>query len=151
MMRSGDDEEGSVTKGDDAFKKALLLLSGEGLDGAIMIVERELGNNPESWEAWSAKADIFYLQKSYTKAMMCCEKSLRINPDNALTCNTKGNILYMLERYREAIECYNRAIELEPLFVRAWYNKRMASELQLKKSKLRIHYLVPRDSVDKRR
>ncbi len=151
MMRSGDGEGSSDGKGDDAFKKALRLLSGEGLDGAIMIVERELGNNPESWEAWSAKADIFYLQKSYAKAMMCCEKSLRINPDNALACITKGNILYMLKRYKEAIECYNRAIELEPLFVRAWYNKRMASELQLKNSKLRVHYLVPRDSVEKRR
>lgn len=146
MNRSSDDG-----KGDDAFKKALCLLSREGLDGAIMIVERELGNNPESWEAWSAKADIFFFQKSYTQAMTCCEKALSINPDNALACNTKGNILYMLGRYKEAIDCYNRAIELEPLFVRAWYNKRMATDLQLKKSNLRVHYLVPRGSIEKKR
>lgn len=146
MTRSSDDG-----KGDDAFKKALRLLSSEGLDGAIMVVERELGNDPESWEAWSAKADIFYFQKSYNNAMKCCEKSLCINPDNALACNTKGNILYMLGRYKEAIECYNRAIELEPLFIRAWYNKRLASELQLNKSALRVHYLVPRENIEKKR
>ena len=116
-----------------------------------MVVERELENDPESWEAWSAKADIFYFQKSYNNAMICCEKSLCINPDNALACNTKGNILYMLGRHKEAIECYNRAIELEPLFIRAWYNKRLASELQLNKSKLRVHCTVPRENIDRRR
>jgi len=145
MIRSSDDG-----RGEDAFKKALLLLSREGLDGAAMIVERELENDPESWEAWSAKADIFYFQKHYNKAMICCEKSLRINPNNALACNTKGNILYMLGRYKEAIEYYNKAIELEPLFIRAWYNKRMASEIQLNKSAIRVHCFAPRD-IDKRR
>ncbi|HEX7445580.1 MAG TPA: tetratricopeptide repeat protein [Methanothrix sp.] len=146
MIRSSDDR-----KGDDAFKKALLLLSREGLDGAAMIVDRELENDPESWEAWSAKADIFYFQKHYNNAMICCEKSLCINPNNALACNTKGNILYMLGRYKEAIGCYNKAIESEPLFIRAWYNKRMASEIQLNKSAIRVHYFAPRDNIDKRR
>ena len=145
MIRSSDGG-----KGDDAFKKALILLSREGLDGAAMIVDRELENDPESWEAWSAKADIFYFQNHYNNAMICCEKSLRINPNNALACNTKGNILYMLGRYKEAIEYYNKAIELEPLFIRAWYNKRMASEIQLNKSAIRVHYFAPRD-IDKRR
>ena len=119
MIQSRDDG-----KGDGTFKKALRLLSCEGLDGAAMVVERELENDPESWEAWSAKA---------------------------LACNTKGNILYMLGRHKEAIECYNRAIELEPLFIRAWYNKRLASELQLNKSKLRVHCTVPRENIDRRR
>jgi len=146
MKRSRDDE-----KGDGAFKNALYLLSSGGLDGAIMVVERELADDPESWEAWSAKADIFYFQKSYTKAMMYCEKSLRLNPDNALVFNTKGNILYMLGRYKEAIECYSKAIELEPLLIKAWYNKRMASELQLRKSELRVHCIVPRENIEKRR
>ena len=65
MMQSRDDG-----KGDDTFKKALRLLSCEGLDGAVMVVERELENDPESWEAWSAKADIFYFQKSFNNAMI---------------------------------------------------------------------------------
>ncbi len=146
MTRSSDDG-----KGDDAFKNALLLLSCEGLDGAVMVVERELENDPESWEAWSAKADIFYFQKRYNNAMICCEKALRLNPNNALACNTKGNILYMLGRYKEAIECYNKAIELEPLFIRAWYNKRMASEIQLNKSAIRVHYFSPRVNTDEKR
>jgi tetratricopeptide (TPR) repeat protein len=65
-----------------------------------------------------------------------------------LAFNIKGNILYKLGKYKEAIECYNRAIEIEPLFVRAWYNKKMASELELKKSRPRVHYLASRE--DKR-
>ena len=132
-------------KGNDAFKNALRLLSCEGLNGAMMVVERELERNPNSWEAWSSKADIFYFQGRYEMALQCCEKSLRQNPDNALAYNTKGNALYKLLRYKEAIDCYNRAIEIEPLFIRAWYNKKMATELQLKKSSPRVSY-VSRES-----
>jgi tetratricopeptide (TPR) repeat protein len=135
-------------EGKDAFKKALRLLSSEGIDGALMVVERELENDPQNWEAWSAKAEILYFQKSYDLSMQCCERSLNLNPDNALAFNIKGNILYKFGKYKEAIECYNRAIEIEPLFVRAWYNKKMASELELKKSRPRVHYLVSRE--DKR-
>ncbi|MHB8119224.1 MAG: tetratricopeptide repeat protein [Methanothrix sp.] len=130
----------------DAFKKALRLLSSEGLDGALMVVERELESDPKNWEAWSAKAEILYFQKNNDMSMQCCERSISLNPDNALVFNIKGNILYKLGKYKEAIECYNKVIEIEPLFVRAWYNKKMASELQLKKSRLRVHYLVPREA-----
>lgn len=138
-------------EGNDAFKKALRLLSSEGLDGAMMVVERELESDPKNWEAWSAKADILYFQKIYDASMQCCERSISLNPYNALAFNIKGNIFYKLGKYKESIECYNKAIEIEPLFVRAWYNKKMASELQLKKSRLRVHYLVPRESREKKR
>ena len=146
MAMSCDREEGK-----DAFKKALRLLSSEGLDGAVMVVERELESDPNNWEAWSAKAEILYFQKNNDMSMQCCERSISLNPDNALVFNIKGNILYNLGKYKEAIECYNKAIEIEPLFVKAWYNKKIASELQLKKSRLRVHYLVPREAREKKR
>jgi len=141
----------SVEKDNSAFKKALRLLSSEGLEGAMMVVERELERDPENWEAWSAKADIHYFQKNYGASMMCCERSLGLNPDNAFAHNIKGNILYKLGRYNEAIECYNRAIEIEPLFVRAWYNKKLASEIQLKKSRLSVHFAKPRSMREGKR
>ncbi|VVB71810.1 Tetratricopeptide repeat protein [uncultured archaeon] len=122
-----------------ALKKALRLLSCEGLDGAMMVVDRELESNPESWEALSAKADILYFQGKYETALQYCELSMDQNPDNALVYNIKGNILYKQKKYEGAIECYNRAIEIEPLFVRAWYNKKLASEIQLKNSRMRVH------------
>jgi len=146
MAMSCDSVEGKA-----ALKKALRLLSTEGVDGALMVVERELENDPKNWEAWSAKAEILYFQKSHDMSMQCCERAIRLNPDNALAFNIKGNILYKQGRYKEAIECYNKAIEIEPLFVRAWYNKKMASELQLKKSRLRVHYMVPREPREKKR
>ena len=146
MAMSCDSVEGKA-----AFKKALRLLSTEGVDGALMVVERELENDPKNWEAWSAKAEILYFQKSHDMSMQCCERAIRLNPDNALAFNIKGNILYKQGRYKEAIECYNKAIEIEPLFVRAWYNKKMASELQLKKSRLSVRYLSPRESRQEKR
>ncbi len=113
---------------------ALELLSKEGLRGAMMMVDLELSKNSNSWEALSAKADIFYLQERYHDALDACNKALQINSQNALIWNTKGNVLYKLERYDQAIECYSKAIEISPLFPRSWYNKKLALEVQLKKS-----------------
>ncbi len=141
MMGSPEDKNSNV-----ALKNAIRLLSSDGLDGAMMLVERELEINPESWEAWGAKGDIFYLQGLYRSAVQCSEKSIRLNPKNALAWNTKGNALYRLGRYEEAIECYNKAIEIEPLFVRSWYNKKMAVDIEQKKLRPRVHYLSARES-----
>jgi len=122
----------------DSSIRALNLLSSDGLDGAAIMVEREIEKEPDCWEAWAAKADILYFQKEYAAPLECCDIALRLNPDNALAWNTKGNALYRLDRYEEAITCYNRAIETEPLFIRAWYNKRLALEVHLKKSTSKI-------------
>ncbi len=46
--------------------------------------------------------------------------------------------LYKLGRYDEAIECYDIAIEVEPMLVRAWYNKKLALEVQLQKAQKRL-------------
>ncbi len=113
---------------------ALDLLSKEGLNGAMMVVDLELGKNSDSWEAWAAKADILYLQERYFESLDACNKALEINPQNALVWNTKGNVLYKLGRYDQAIECYDKAIEISPLFPKSWYNKKLALEVQLKKS-----------------
>jgi len=128
-------------RGNDALKKAVRLLSVDGLDGAMMVVEKELESNPVSWEARCAKADILYLQGLYGASLQWSEKSLALNPNNALAWNTKGNALYKLGRYKEAIECYGKAIEIEPLFIRAWYNKKLAVEIQLKRLRPQVHYL----------
>jgi tetratricopeptide (TPR) repeat protein len=125
-------------KRSNAFKKALNLLSAEGLDGAMMVVERELEKSPDSWEALSAMADILYFREMYGSALQYCERSLRLNSNNAFAWNSKGNVLYKLGRYDEAIHCYNKAIEIEPLFVRAWYNKKLALEIQIKRSTQKI-------------
>jgi DNA-binding response OmpR family regulator len=130
-----DDASGSMRPG---MGNALDLLSKEGLRGAMMVVDLELSKNSDSWEALSAKADIFYLQERYFDSLDACNKALKINMQNALVWNIKGNVLYRLDRYDQAIECYNKAIEISPLFPRSWYNKKLALELQLKKSMKRI-------------
>jgi len=126
--------EGTGTQSPGMSSNALDLLSKEGLDGAMMVVNLELQKNPQSWEALGAKADILYLSEKYPQAMNACIEALELNPLNALAWNTKGNVLYKLKRYNEAIECYNRAIEISPFFPKSWYNKKLALEVQLKKS-----------------
>jgi len=98
-----------------------------------MVVKSELENDPDSWEAWSTKADLLHFQRKYDESLECCEKSIAINSENGLTWNTKGNVYYMLGRYSEAIACYNKAIEIEPMLAGTLYNKKLALEIQLKK------------------
>lgn len=123
----------------DQFQCTLELLFGDGLHCAEVLIERELGRNPESWEAIAAKADIYYFKERYEDALKCCDKSLRLNSKNAFTWITKGNALYKLGRFSESLECYDRAIEAEPLFVRALYDKRLALEIQIKNPQRNMH------------
>jgi DNA-binding response OmpR family regulator len=134
------------------LSNALDLFSKEGLDGAMMVVNLELEKNPQSWEALGAQADILYLQEKYFLAMNACNQALEINPLNALAWNTKGNVLYKLKRYDEAIESYNKAIEISPLFPKSWYNKKLALEVQLKKSMRNVSLRQrPKDESDSKR
>ncbi len=118
----------------DSFQSALELLFGDGLLDAEKLIKRELNRNPESWEAIAARADIYYFKERYEDALKCSDRSLSLNSKNAFTWITKGDALYKLGRFGEALECYDRAIEVEPIFVRALYNKRRALEAQLKEA-----------------
>jgi DNA-binding response OmpR family regulator len=134
------------------MSNVLDLLSKDGLDGAMMVVNMELEKNPQSWEALGAQADILYLQEKYFLAMNACNQALEVNPLNALAWNTKGNVLYKLKRYDEAIASYNKAIEISPLFPKSWYNKKLALEVQLKKSMKNVSLRQPpKDKSDSKR
>lgn len=126
----------------EGLSRVLHLLSLDGLEGALMVVERMLEKEEDNWEAWGAKADILYLKGLYRTALSCCDKSLSLNPKNSLVLNTKGNILFRMNRYEDAINCYNSAIELEPLLIRAWYNKKLALDAMLQGSAKKIDVKV---------
>jgi tetratricopeptide (TPR) repeat protein len=128
----------SSTDGDKAYKNVLRVLSADGLDGAIMVVEKELEKDPSNWEALAAKADILYLRGLVSQACGYAKKAVAANPNNALAWNTLGNILYKMKKYDDAIECYNHAIELDPMIAKAWYNKKLALDFQMKTFRPRI-------------
>ncbi len=71
---------GIGTQSPGMSSNALDLLSKEGLDGAMMVVNLELQKNPQSWEALGAKADILYLSEKYPQAMNACIQALELNP-----------------------------------------------------------------------
>jgi|GEM_PF-533024 len=136
--------DSSKASGEVALHNALRLLSSDGLGGAMMVVDQELAGDPESWEAWAAKADILYLQGDFVSAKSHSKRSIELNPDNALAWNTLGNSLYRLHQLEEAIDCYDRAIDLDPLLAKAWHNKKMALDIRL--SRIRPRVSLPRAS-----
>ena len=74
----------------------------------------------------------------------------RPQPRSAGDWNDMGELYFKTGSYEQAIKAFNQAIELEPLFVKAWYNKKMASELQLKKSSAKVRYRVSRVSHNRK-
>lgn len=75
-------------------------------------VEKELEKNPDSWDAWAAKADISFSLGLYGPAIRCCDRSLALNPDNVLTWITKVAALKQLGRTEEEEAALAKAIEL---------------------------------------
>jgi tetratricopeptide (TPR) repeat protein len=91
-----------------------------GFDCIGGVLDREIERSPNSWEAWSAKADLLYQQRHLAEALKACDISLELNQEDALTWKTRGDILAELRRVDEAAYCFNRAVEIEPLFLKAW-------------------------------
>lgn len=60
------------------------------------------------------RANTFYCQRKYDKALEYYKKSININPRIDLAYVGMGNVLEMLLHFQEAIECYDKAIELDP-------------------------------------
>ena len=81
---------------------------------AIESIDGELERDPESWEAWSAKAEVLYLCQDYAGALKCCEIAINLDPWNALAWCTKAGILRKPSKWDEAAECYSKATEIEP-------------------------------------
>ena len=81
-------------------------------DHMFASVERELEKNPDSWDAWAAKADISFSLGLYGLAIRCCDRSLALNPDNVLTWITKVAALKKLGRKEEEEAALTKAMEL---------------------------------------
>jgi len=82
------------------------------VDISLVAIEKELEKNPDSWEAWAAKADVLYSIEMYETAVWCCNKSLALNPDDALAWITEGNALEQLGRHDEAVAAIGKAMDL---------------------------------------
>ncbi len=78
----------------------------------LAATEKELKKNPDSWEAWAAKADILCALGMYQKAIECCNRSLELNQNNALTYLTRCMALRKIGLKDEANASLEKAREL---------------------------------------
>jgi tetratricopeptide (TPR) repeat protein len=59
-------------------------------------------------------ADVFYLQKEYSKAAEQCQKALRSNPRFHQAHSTLGLAYFRLGKYQEALEEFETVLRLNP-------------------------------------
>lgn len=98
----------------------------------LAYVDRELERDEDSWEAWSARADILYGMGRYAESLECCDKSLDLNSKIPLSWATKGDVLCSIQRCNEAAECYRRAAELDPIYLIAWRRTPFGEPFQIR-------------------
>ena len=104
----------------EGFEKETADVAAAKWDDDLSLVEREIERNSESWEAWSARADILLTLGRYAESLQSCDRSLALNPEVPLSWATKGDILCRMERCDEAAKCYRRAAQLDPVYLVAW-------------------------------
>lgn len=91
--------------------------AGNGGAGAIAMVNEAIErakNEPESFEAQYAAANMYYQIDRFDEAVKYYENAHRILPDHYQSIVRLGNCNYGLRKYEEAEKWYARALELKP-------------------------------------
>ncbi len=84
------------------------------LPEAVYSYQRALSLDPENPVVMKNLADVFYLQKEYSKAAEQCQKALRSNPRFHQAHSTLGLAYFRLGKYQEALEEFETVLRLNP-------------------------------------
>ncbi|MFQ5772990.1 MAG: tetratricopeptide repeat protein [Kiloniellaceae bacterium] len=122
---------GSVTPSPEVGAAALqgegiaLLLLGE-RDAGYASLRRAVEADPTLWRAWNALGYYYDLRGAWEQAAVSYLKALAANPRSAVVHNNRGFSLLMQQRFEEAQEDLERAVRIDPGFVLARENLRLA-------------------------
>ncbi len=104
------------------------------LPEAVHSYQRALSLDPENPVIMKNLADVYYLQKEYSKAAEQCQKALRSNPRFHQAHSTLGQAYYRLGKYQEALEEFETVLRLKPQDEQALSDREAArKKLQEKK------------------
>ena len=109
---------------------AVALFHAGNFEGARLIYERILKEDPSHCDALNLLGLVDYSLKNYQQALILFRKAISIYPDHASFHSHLGNTLKELGRYSEALESYDEAIRINPKFAQAYMNRGVLLRIQ---------------------
>lgn len=90
---------------------------------AVALLNKDLSQNPQNFDAWWLKGTALCHLDCYEDALDCYQVALKINPGVASLWQNSGLLLSAMNRPEQAIDMYNRALEIDPDDVQLWISK----------------------------
>jgi hypothetical protein len=81
---------------------------------------------PKAFPAYLGRAEYYFKNKNYEKALKDCERALIYNPQYEDAFYFQGVILFEMQSYDQSISAYTKALELDPENIKA-LNRRGAA------------------------
>jgi tetratricopeptide (TPR) repeat protein len=103
--------------------KAVALFNAGNFEGARIIYEMILDEDPNQCDALNLLGLVDYSLKNYQQAIILFSKAISIYPRHASFHSHLGNTFKELGRYSEALESYDQAIRVDPKFAQAHMNR----------------------------
>jgi tetratricopeptide (TPR) repeat protein len=90
---------------------------------AVALLNKDLTQNPQNFDAWWLKGTALCHLNCYNDALDCYQVALKINPGVASLWQNSALLLSAMDRPEQAIDMYNRALEIDPDDVQLWISK----------------------------
>ena len=78
---------------------------------------------PQAYPAYTGRANYYYGQREYSKALADCDKALSYNPKYTNALSLKGLVFMTAGLYGDAIKMYSHVLEQEPEQIHALNNR----------------------------
>ncbi len=120
----------SITLWDDVLSKYTYVLDAwnnrgiarkdkKDYEGAMSDYHQALRINPQNYQAFNNKANLFYVLNDYRSALNNYDSAIKYNPQFALTFKNRGVVKFILKDFAGAAEDFRKALEIEPGFAEA--------------------------------
>jgi tetratricopeptide (TPR) repeat protein len=97
-------------------------------DEALILLDREIAENPEDWDLWNERSVLFERLGEFDRALAGYDQIIQADSQSAQTWYNRGNVLMQLDRLELAISSYDRALLISPQLVDALNNRAIAQE-----------------------
>jgi Zn-dependent protease/Tfp pilus assembly protein PilF len=111
------------TPAQNSIEQSEKLIKQKRYAAAVAILDQDLDQNPQHFDAWWQKGTALCNLHRYDEALDCYQSALAINPSVASLWQNSALLLSVMNQPQQAIDMYNRALELEPDDVQLWVNK----------------------------
>jgi tetratricopeptide (TPR) repeat protein len=119
---------------DDLVQQMISIGGKSGFDAAIKFIDNYVNENPNNFEGYLVRSEIFTETGNLQNALDDSEKAITINPTEAIDYNNRGCIYIKSGNdINKALDDFNKAIELNPSYNSAYTNR---ANVYLKKREL---------------